>query len=75
MWKNEVTDEVFETMEEAVDAIYDDLDYYTEDLHAVLSEYDEVWIFQHLTPEAQDEILQRWVDSLVNGCLTECDDE
>ena len=75
MWKNEVTDEVFETMEEAVDAIYDDLDNYTEDLQAVLSEYDEVWIFQHLTPEAQDEILQRWVDSLVNGCLTECDDE
>lgn len=75
MWKNEVTNEVFETMEEAVDAIYDELDYYTEDLQAVLSEYDEVWIFQHLTPEAQDEILQRWVDSLVNGCLTECDDE
>lgn len=75
MWKNEVTDEVFETMEEAVDAIYDDLDYYADDLSAVLSEYDEEWIFQHLTPEAQDEILQRWVDSLVNGCLTECDDE
>lgn len=75
MWKNEVTDEVFETMEEAVDAIYDDLDYYTEDLHAVLSEYDETWIFQHLTPEAQEKILQEWVDSLVNGCLTECDEE
>lgn len=75
MWKNDFTDEVFETREEAVDAIYDDLDYYTDDLSAVLSEYDETWIFQHLTPEAQEKILQEWVDSLVSGCLTECDDE
>lgn len=75
MWKNEITDDVFETMEEAVDAIYDELDNYTEDLRAILSEYDETWIFQHLTPEAQEEVLQKWVDCLVNGYLSECDDE
>ena len=73
MWKNNLTDEVFETMEEAVDAIYEDLDYY--ELFQILSEYPETWIFQHLTPDAQEEILQKWVDNVVDSYLSECDDE
>ena len=75
MWKNEMTDEVFETVEEAVDAIYDELDDYTEELYQALSECTETWIFQHLTPDAQEEILQKWVDNVVGSYLSECDDE
>lgn len=75
MWKNDATDEVFETMYEAVDAIYDELDNYTEELYQVLSECTETWIFQHLTPDAQEEILNRWVDRTIEEYLIELDDE
>ena len=39
------------------------------------SEYAETWIFQHLTPEAKEEILQKWFDNVVDNHLSECDDE
>lgn len=75
MWKNGATDEVFETREEAVDAIYDELYDYEDELWSIISEYDETWIFQHLTPEAKEEILQKWFDNVVDNHLSECDDE
>lgn len=75
MWKNDATGEVFETMYEAVDAIYDELDDYTEELYQVLSECNETWIFQHLTPAAQDEILQKWIDKAIEEYLIELNDE
>lgn len=75
MWQNDFTDEVFETMEEAVDAIYEELDDYEDELFSVLSECTATWIFQHLTPDAQEEILQKWVDNVIDSYLSECDDE
>lgn len=75
MWANEMTDEVFETREEAVESIYDELYDYEDELFSILSEYDATWIFEHLTPEAREVILEQWSEKAIENWLSECDDE
>lgn len=75
MWKNEVTDEVFETWEEAEESIIEELDDYLDELYHILSECDEMWIFDHLNPKTQEEILDQWIERASEKWLFELDDE
>lgn len=73
MWRNDMTDEVFETYDEAVDDIAESLYLYEDELFNVLSEYSAEWIFEHLTVEAKQVITEEWIDKCAEENLTEDD--
>lgn len=75
MWKNDFTDEVFETREEAEESILDELSDYEAELCEIISTCDEEWIFNNLTLDAQEKILAQWAEKAIENNLFECDDE
>lgn len=73
MWHNDMTDEVFETYDEAVDDIIDSLYLYEDELSSILSEHSAEWIFDHLTTEAKEDIVGKWINRCVEENLIEDD--
>ena len=73
MWRNEMTDEVFETYDEAVDDISESLYLYEDELFSVLSEHSAEWIFEHLTAEAKEDITDKWINRCAEENLIEDD--
>lgn len=73
MWHNDMTDEVFETYDEAVDDIAESLYLYEDELSSVLSEHSAEWIFEHLTIEAKEDIMEKWINRCAEENLTEDD--
>lgn len=73
MWRNEMTDEVFETYYEAVDDIAESLYLYEDELFNILSEHSAEWIFEHLTADAKADITEEWIDRCAEENLIEDD--